>query len=118
MSGGADAAPPAAPAEAGPRAPAPPPPHGLSPDCRPRLLRGVRVKHDAVRGVPVLLAPERVIRLDPIGAAILEETDGARTFAEIVAALAARFDAPRDRIEGDAGRFLAALVARRMAEAP
>ena len=53
MSGGAGAPPPAASAEAGRRAPAPPPPHGLSPACRPRLLRGVRVKQDAVRGVPV-----------------------------------------------------------------
>ncbi|MEE3098486.1 MAG: pyrroloquinoline quinone biosynthesis peptide chaperone PqqD [Pseudomonadota bacterium] len=106
-----------APAAAQVPAPAPAAP-ALAPTARPRLQRGVRVKRDAVRGVPVLLAPERVIRLDPIGAAILAEVDGTRSFAEIVTALAARFDAPPARIEADAGRFLAALVARRMAEAP
>lgn len=83
----------------------------------PRLLRGVRTKHDKVRGMWVLLAPERVLKLDPIGAAILEETDGKRTFDEIVARLAARYDAPPERIAGDAAEFLTTLIERRMAEA-
>ena len=83
----------------------------------PRLLRGVRVKHDAVRGIDVLLAPERVLHLDAIGRAILAETDGKRSFAEIVAALAAKFDAPAERIATDARGFLDGLVERRMAEA-
>jgi len=57
------------------------------------------------------------VRLDPIGVAILEETDGARPFGEIVSRLAAKFDAPAERIETDAGVFLASLIERRMAEA-
>ncbi len=84
---------------------------------RPRLLRGVRVKRDRVRGVDVLLAPERVLRLDPVGCAILAETDGERSFADIVAALAARFDAPPARIAADARAFLQTLIDRRIAEA-
>lgn len=84
---------------------------------RPRLLRGVRVKQDRVRGIPVLLAPERALKLDAIGAAILAETDGARSFAEIVAALAATYEAPEARIAQDARAFLQALIDRRMAEA-
>lgn len=88
----------------------------LAPDAVPRLLSGVRPKHDTVRGTWVLLAPERALRLDPVGAAILEETDGARPFSDIVDRLAARFDAPRERIAGDAGAFLSSLIERRMAE--
>ncbi len=88
----------------------------VAPEAVVRLLSGVRAKHDGVRGTWVLLAPERALRLDPVGAAILEETDGARPFAEIVDRLAARFDAPRARIEADAGAFLASLIERRMAE--
>ncbi|WP_118135245.1 pyrroloquinoline quinone biosynthesis peptide chaperone PqqD [Oceanicella sp. SM1341] len=85
--------------------------------ARPRLLRGVRVKHDAVRGMDVLLAPERALKLDPIGAAILAEVDGTRSFAEIVARLAARYNAPAEQISGDARTFLVSLIERRMAEA-
>ena len=83
----------------------------------PRLLRGVRTKYDHVRAMPVLLAPERVLKLDAIGNAILAETDGTRSFGEIVARLAQKFDAPPERIAGDASAFLESLIERRMAEA-
>ncbi|MGM0583306.1 MAG: pyrroloquinoline quinone biosynthesis peptide chaperone PqqD [Pseudomonadota bacterium] len=85
--------------------------------ARPALLRGVRTRYDSVRGNWVLLAPERALKLDPVAAAILAETDGARSFAEIVDALAAKFDAPRERIAHDARAFLEKLIERRMAEA-
>jgi pyrroloquinoline quinone biosynthesis protein D len=88
----------------------------LPDDARPALLRGVRLHRDAVRDTWVLLAPERALRLDPIAAAILAETDGATPFAEIVARLAARYAAPADRIAADASTFLAGLIERRMAE--
>jgi len=83
---------------------------------RPRLLSGVRTKYDGVRGNWVLLAPERAIRLDGIGAAILAETDGERTLGGILDALAARYDAPREQIAGDVVTFLASLRDRRMLE--
>ncbi|MEM9590828.1 MAG: pyrroloquinoline quinone biosynthesis peptide chaperone PqqD, partial [Pseudomonadota bacterium] len=51
---------------------------------RPALLRGVRLHWDRVREVWVLLAPERVLKMDAIGAAILQEVDGTRPFGEIV----------------------------------
>ncbi|MBK0399865.1 pyrroloquinoline quinone biosynthesis peptide chaperone PqqD [Limibaculum sp. M0105] len=85
--------------------------------ARPRLLRGVRTKFDRVRDTWVLLAPERTLKLDQIGHAILSETNGERSFGEIVDRLAATYNAPRDRIAEDAGRFLASLIDRRMAEA-
>lgn len=80
------------------------------------LLRGVRVHWDRVRGTWVLLAPERVLKLDPVGRAILERLDGRRPFGEIVGQLAEAYAAPRERIAEDAGKFLTALVERRMAE--
>lgn len=85
--------------------------------ARPALLSGVRTHWDKVRGRWFLLAPERAIALDEIGVAILSEADGERSFAEIVDRLAARYDAPAERIAGDARSFLATLIERRMAEA-
>ncbi len=89
----------------------------LTDDARPVLLRGVRTHWDAVRGTWVLLAPERAMALDEIGAAILAETDGETPFGQIVERLAAKYNAPAEQIATDARRFLAGLIERRMAEA-
>ena len=91
-------------------------PSPLSPEGRPALLRGVRTKHDAVRDIWVLLAPERALKLDPVGAAVLAEVDGERSFAEITATLAEKYNAPAEQIAKDAGAFLTSLVERRMME--
>ena len=82
----------------------------------PRLLSGVRTKFDKVRGNWVLLAPERAIKLDEIGAAILAETDGKRDLGGILDALAAKYNAPREQIAGDVVKFLGSLRERRMLE--
>ncbi len=82
----------------------------------PRLLSGVRTKYDKVRGNWVLLAPERAIKLDDIGAAILAETDGERSLGGILDALVAKYNAPRDQIAGDVSTFLESLRERRMLE--
>ena len=89
----------------------------LPDQARPVLLRGVRTHWDAVRSTWFLLAPERAVALDEIGAAILAETDGETPFGEIVERLAAKYDAPPEQIATDARRFLTALIERRMAEA-
>ena len=88
----------------------------LAETARPRLLRGVRTKYDTVREIWVLLAPERALKLDQIGTAILDEVDGERSFGEIVDRLAAKYGAPRAQIAEDAGKFLASLIDRRMME--
>jgi pyrroloquinoline quinone biosynthesis protein D len=87
---------------------------GPAADSRPVLPRGVRIHRDAVRGRWVLLAPERALRLDDTGLAVLREVDGRRSLDEIAAALADRYGAPKDQVLGDATRFVAALWARRM----
>ena len=89
----------------------------LPDDARPVLLRGVRTHWDAVRSTWVLLAPERAMALDEIGAAILAETDGETPFGQIVERLAAKYNAPAEQIATDARQFLTGLIERRMAEA-
>lgn len=83
---------------------------------RPVLPRGVRLHWDRARGTWALLAPERAIRLDDIGHAILAEVDGARSVAEIAARLAARFEAPPEEVAGDVREFLGGLAARRLVD--
>lgn len=82
----------------------------------PYLPRGVRLRHCEVRDAWFLLAPERAVKLDPVGAHVLQALDGARDFAGVVAHLAAQFDAPPERIAADAGKFLDDMRARRMVE--
>ncbi|GIT91725.1 coenzyme PQQ synthesis protein D [Jannaschia pagri] len=79
----------------------------------PVLPRGVRLHHDRVRDRWVLLAPERVIDLDPIGHAILSEIDGASAVGEITDRLAVKYDAPVEQIGGDVREYLAGLADRR-----
>jgi pyrroloquinoline quinone biosynthesis protein D len=82
----------------------------------PYLPRGVRLRRCEVRDAWFLLAPERSVKLDPVGAHVLQALDGARDFAGVVDHLARRFDAPPERIAADAGRFLDDMRARRMVE--
>jgi pyrroloquinoline quinone biosynthesis protein D len=84
----------------------------LAPTDRPCLPRGVRMITDKVRGGKVLLCPEKAIALDAIGVAILSRVDGSASFEEIVAGLAAAYDAPAEQIAGDVQRFLAGLRSR------
>lgn len=92
---------------------APPPDPPLNGKTVPYLPRGVRLADDPVRGLRVLQAPERALQLDPVGEAILTSLDG-RTLDEIVAELAARYDAPEAVILSDVASFLDDLIARRM----
>ena len=80
----------------------PAPAAALGPDTRPRLPRGVRLKHDAVRDEWVLLGPERVIRLDQVAVEVLRRCTGEATLAAIVDDLAAAFTAHRGRCPDDA----------------
>lgn len=88
----------------------------ITEDQTPFLPRGVRLHHCKVRNGWYLLAPERAVKMNDIGVAILNVVDGERSFAGVVDRLAADFQAPRERIAGDAGKFLGDLVNRRMVE--
>lgn len=82
----------------------------------PVLPTGVRLKHCTVRDAWFLLAPERALKLDAIGVAILGTVDGERSFDAVVTKLEADFNAPRERISQDVERFLAYLVQNRMVD--
>ncbi len=88
----------------------------IADDARPRLPRGVRLREDKVRERWVLLAPERVVKVNPIAVEILKLCDGSRSLTEIVAGLAARFNADPARVATDVRALLASLAEMRMAE--
>lgn len=89
---------------------------GITPTDRPCLPRGVRLHHDRVRDLPVLLGPEVALMLDPIGQAVLAEVDGARDLDTIAGLLAARYDAPVDTVRTDIAEFLDRLIDRRLVD--
>ena len=88
----------------------------IADDARPRLPRGVRLREDKVRERWVLLAPERVVKVNPIAVEILKLCDGSRTLAEIVTGLSERFKADPARVGTDVRALLASLAEKRMAE--
>jgi pyrroloquinoline quinone biosynthesis protein D len=81
----------------------------------PRLLRGVRLRHDQVRGRWVLLAPERIFEIDDTGVEILKRCDG-RAMDELLGDLAHAFSAEPSAIRGDVEQFLAGFVEKRVLE--
>ena len=85
-------------------------------DARPRLPRGVRLRHDQARDAWVLLGPERLLMPDETAIEILRLCDGERSVATIVEELARAFDAPPDEIQGDVVAFLIDLENQRMIE--
>jgi pyrroloquinoline quinone biosynthesis protein D len=88
----------------------------IADDAKPRLPRGVRLKHDETRNEWLLLAPERVIKTDPIAVEILKRCDGVATLSEIVDDLAQQFKADRGRIATDVKAMLGELAAKRMVD--
>lgn len=88
----------------------------IADDAKPRLPRGVRIKHDEARGEWLLLAPERVIKPDPIALAVLQRCTGEATYAQIIDDLAKAYAAPRDRIEIDVRKLLGTLITKRMVD--
>ncbi|MCR8826353.1 pyrroloquinoline quinone biosynthesis peptide chaperone PqqD [Pseudosulfitobacter koreensis] len=85
-------------------------------DAVPKVLRGVRLHDDKVRRKIVLLAPERVIDLDPIGLAIMQQIDGQKSLRQIIDRLASLYDAPAEQIGDDVKGFIKGLVDRRILE--
>ena len=88
----------------------------ISSESKPHLPRGMHLKHDATRGEWLLMAPERVLKLNAVAVEILKRCDGKATLGEIVDQLAAAFTADRERIETDVRALLAELAAKRMVD--
>ena len=58
---------------------------------RPRLVDGVRLQYDDVRGEHLLLIPEGAVRLNQTAVDVLELCDGRRSPDEIAATLSERY---------------------------
>ena len=91
-------------------------PGPLSEDLVPALPHGVRLRFDEKRDQWVLLAPERVLKLDPVAAEIMKLVDGARTIEVMIDDLTSRFETEREQVSADVRAFLAQLAAKRMLE--
>jgi pyrroloquinoline quinone biosynthesis protein D len=73
----------------------------VSEASHPVLPRHTRLKFDDTRKVWVILAPERVLAPDDIAVEVLKLCDGARSVADVVNQLAAKYAAPREAIAVD-----------------
>jgi pyrroloquinoline quinone biosynthesis protein D len=73
----------------------------LDPDSRPILPRHVKLRFDKVRERWVILGPERVLVPDEIAVEVLHLCDGLRTITDVVAVLAAKYQAEPDLILTD-----------------
>jgi pyrroloquinoline quinone biosynthesis protein D len=82
----------------------------------PVLPPGVRLHWDRVRGTHVLLAPERALMLDEVGHAILVHVDGVTDMNQLVAGLAADFEAPVEEVGPDVAEFLEGLTRERLVD--
>jgi PqqA peptide cyclase len=83
---------------------------------KPRLSGKARVRPDPRDGQPVLLSPERGLRLNPTAAAIVALCDGTRELDAIVDELHARHGADRARVASDVLALLTDLHARALLE--
>jgi coenzyme PQQ biosynthesis protein PqqD len=88
----------------------------IPPDARPRLPRGVRLKHSEARGGWVLLAPEREFEANQIAVEVVKRCTGEASFEAIVDDLAATFGAPRERVEADVAALLQGLADKKLLE--
>lgn len=88
----------------------------FGPAARPRLPRGVKLHHDAVRDTWMLLAPERAFEIDEVAATVLQLCDGHRAFGAIVDDLAVRYAADRAEIAADVQAMLGDLAEKRVLE--
>lgn len=89
----------------------------LSSDFCPALADFVRLQHDQARGRWVLQAPERVLVLDTTGKEIVDRFDGKTSLDEIIQALVAEYDAPRDVIDHDVRAVVGLLEEKRFLRA-
>ena len=82
----------------------------VSEASRPVLPRHAKLKFDETRQVWVLLAPERVLAPDEIAVEVLKLCDGARSVADVIDQLAAKYVAEREAISVDVVAMLQDLA--------
>jgi pyrroloquinoline quinone biosynthesis protein E len=84
---------------------------------KPRLAAKARVRPDPRDGQPILISPERGLRLSATAAAVVELCDGTRTLDQIAEELARRYaGADATRVRSDARALLDELRGRGLLE--
>jgi uncharacterized protein len=82
--------------------------------ARPRVVSGTHARELGGERVVYDPATHEVVVLNEVAAFILERCDGEHTIADILGALEARYDAPRERLQIDLATTLSDLTARRL----
>ena len=67
----------------------------------PKFPKHVRFRHNKARDEWVVLAPERLVKLDPIAVEILKLVDGEKEVKMIATILSKKFNAPEETIISD-----------------
>ncbi len=83
-------------------------------ESRPGLPAFVRLQFEPVRSAWALLSPEKVMWPDDVSYDILKRCNGKATVAEIVASLAAEYDASEEVVGDDVCGFLQTWADRRL----
>ena len=83
-------------------------------NSRPALPRYARLHNLRAREGTVILAPERVYEIDPIGVAVLSRCDGKSEVGQIVADLTTSYSAPAELIARDVTKLLQGLADKRV----
>ena len=78
----------------------------INEDVKPKFPKHVKFRHNKARDEWVILAPERLVNLDPIAVEILQLVDGERKVKDIANQLCKKFNAPEDTILLDVTEML------------
>ena len=75
----------------------------------PRFPKHVKFKYNKPRNEWVILAPERLVKLDDIAVEILKLVDGKQSVSKIAQILSEKFNAPIETIKSDTIEMLQSL---------
>ncbi len=81
----------------------------INENVKPKFPKHVRFRHNKARDEWVILAPERLVKLDDIAVEILKLVDGVATVHEISNKLSEKFKAPTEVIMKDVINMLQEL---------
>ena len=73
----------------------------INESIKPKFPKHVRFRFNKARKEWVILAPERLVKLDPIAVEILQLVDGDREVNDIAKELSKKFNAPQETILAD-----------------
>ncbi len=73
----------------------------INEDVKPKFPKHVKFRHNKARDEWVVLAPERLVKLDQIAVEILKLVDGKTSVGQISDKLSKNFNAPKETIMTD-----------------